>query len=106
LDPDECRCAVGRFDEHDGDLVVVGDLTVGQWRGGMIGQGGLLSRLGPGERSQHPSGPTYVELGPNTVLTATRRDDLQHGTNAAYVSGCVCGECRSHQRVRMVKQRN
>ena len=22
LDPDECRCAVGRFDEHDGDLVV------------------------------------------------------------------------------------
>ena len=50
MDPDECRCAVGRFDEHDGDLVVVGHLTVGQWRGGMIGQGGLRSRLGPGER--------------------------------------------------------
>jgi hypothetical protein len=28
------------------------------------------------------------------ALTATRRDDLQHGTNAAYVAGCVCGECR------------
>jgi hypothetical protein len=40
------------------------------------------------------------------ALTATRRDDLQHGTNAAYVAGCVCGECRSHQRVRMAKQRN
>jgi hypothetical protein len=40
-----------------------------------------------------------------TALTATRRDDLQHGTHAAYVAGCVCGECRSHQRVRMAKQR-
>jgi hypothetical protein len=26
------------------------------------------------------------------ALTATRRDDLQHGTNAAYVAGCVCKE--------------
>ena len=40
------------------------------------------------------------------ALTATRRDDLAHGTNAAYVAGCVCSECRSHQRVRMAKQRN
>jgi hypothetical protein len=40
------------------------------------------------------------------ALTANRRDDLRHGTNAAYVAGCVCGECRSHQRVRMAKQRN
>jgi hypothetical protein len=40
------------------------------------------------------------------ALTASRRVDLQHGTNAAYVAGCVCGECRSHQRVRMAKQRN
>jgi hypothetical protein len=24
------------------------------------------------------------------ALTATRRDDLKHGTNAAYVQGCVC----------------
>jgi hypothetical protein len=31
------------------------------------------------------------------ALTATRRDDLQHGTNAAYVHGCVCLECREHQ---------
>jgi hypothetical protein len=35
------------------------------------------------------------------ALTATRRDDLQHGTNAAYVHGCVCSECREHQRSRM-----
>ena len=41
-----------------------------------------------------------------TALTASRRDDLQDGTNAAYLAGCVCGECRSHQRVRMAKQRN
>jgi hypothetical protein len=38
-----------------------------------------------------------------SALTATRREDLEHGTNAAYVAGCVCGECRSHQRVRMAK---
>jgi hypothetical protein len=35
------------------------------------------------------------------ALTASRRSDLQHGTNAAYVHGCVCSECRQHQRVRM-----
>ena len=27
------------------------------------------------------------------ALTATRRDDLEHGTNAAYVHGCVCSDC-------------
>jgi hypothetical protein len=40
------------------------------------------------------------------ALTAARRDDLQHGTNAAYVAGCVCRECREHQRVRMARNRN
>jgi hypothetical protein len=39
------------------------------------------------------------------ALTATRRHDLEHGTNAAYVRGCVCSECREHQRVRMARQR-
>ena len=39
------------------------------------------------------------------TLTATRRDDLQHGTNTAYVHGCVCCECREYQRVRMAKMR-
>ena len=38
------------------------------------------------------------------ALIATRRDDLQHGTNAAYVEGCVCKECREHQRIRMARQ--
>jgi hypothetical protein len=28
------------------------------------------------------------------ALTATRRDDLKHGTNTAYVAGSVCKECR------------
>ena len=39
------------------------------------------------------------------ALAATRRDDLEHGTNAAYVAGCVCKECRVHQRERMAKNR-
>ena len=41
----------------------------------------------------------------DAALTATRRDDLQHGTNAAYVHGCVCSDCREHQRQRMAKMR-
>jgi cytidylate kinase len=39
------------------------------------------------------------------ALTATRRDDIEHGTNAAYVPGCVCSECRAHQRIRVAKNR-
>jgi hypothetical protein len=39
------------------------------------------------------------------ALTATRRDDLKHGTNAAYVQGCVCRDCREQQRQRMAKNR-
>jgi hypothetical protein len=37
----------------------------------------------------------------DAALTATRRDDLKHGTNAAYVARCVCSECRENQRIRM-----
>jgi hypothetical protein len=33
------------------------------------------------------------------ALAAARREDLKHGTNAAYVAGCVCKECREHQRI-------
>jgi hypothetical protein len=40
------------------------------------------------------------------ALTAIRRGDLEHGTNAAYVQGCVCSECREHQRVRMARNRD
>jgi hypothetical protein len=39
------------------------------------------------------------------ALTVTRRADLKHGTNAAYVAGCVCKECREHQRQRMARNR-
>jgi hypothetical protein len=39
------------------------------------------------------------------ALTSTRRDDLQHGTNAAYVAGGVCKECQAHQQVRMGRGR-
>jgi hypothetical protein len=38
------------------------------------------------------------------ALTATRREDLKYGTNAAYVQGCVCMQCREHQRLRMAKK--
>jgi hypothetical protein len=41
----------------------------------------------------------------DAALTATRRDDLKHGTNAAYVRGCVCRECREHQGLCMSKNR-
>jgi hypothetical protein len=40
------------------------------------------------------------------ALTATLRYDLQHGTNAAYVRGCVCRECREHQQIRMGRNRD
>jgi hypothetical protein len=40
------------------------------------------------------------------ALTATRKSDLKHGTNAAYVRGCVSSECREHQRVRMAQTGN
>jgi hypothetical protein len=39
------------------------------------------------------------------ALTATLRDDLKHGTTPAYVRGCVCKECRKHQRERMARNR-
>ena len=42
----------------------------------------------------------------DAALTAARREDLEHGTNAAYVQGCVCSECREHQRVRMARNRD
>jgi hypothetical protein len=38
------------------------------------------------------------------ALTASRRVDLQHGTNAAYAKGCICKECREHQRHRMARK--
>jgi hypothetical protein len=37
----------------------------------------------------------------DAVLMVTRRTDLDHGSNAAYVKGCVCPECRAHQVQRM-----
>jgi hypothetical protein len=39
-----------------------------------------------------------------TALMASRQDDLKHGSNAAYMAGCVCSECREHQRIRMARQ--
>jgi len=41
----------------------------------------------------------------DAALAASRRTDLQHGTNAAYVQGCVCRECRQHQQIRMGRNR-
>jgi hypothetical protein len=39
------------------------------------------------------------------ALTAARRGDLIHGTNAAYVKGCVCWVCREHQQRRQGRNR-
>jgi hypothetical protein len=39
------------------------------------------------------------------ALTTTRRDDIDHGTNAAYVHGCACSDCRTHQRIRRARNR-
>jgi hypothetical protein len=41
----------------------------------------------------------------DAALTATRQEHLEHGTNAAYVAGCACRECREHQRIRMARNR-
>ena len=41
----------------------------------------------------------------DVALTSTRRDDLEHGTNAAYVAGCVCKACRQYQRERIARNR-
>jgi hypothetical protein len=40
------------------------------------------------------------------ALTAARCEDLQHGTNAAGLHGCVCSECREHQQVRIGRNRS
>ena len=39
------------------------------------------------------------------ALTASRRDDLEHGTNSAYIQGCMCSDCRRHQQVRQGRTR-
>ncbi|HEY9470612.1 MAG TPA: hypothetical protein VIQ76_13460 [Propionibacteriaceae bacterium] len=39
------------------------------------------------------------------ALMAARRNDLEHGSSAEYIAGCVCKECREHQRLRMGKNR-
>jgi hypothetical protein len=41
-----------------------------------------------------------------TALMATRREDLQLGTDADYVHGCACRECREHQRICMAATAN
>ena len=60
-----------------------------------------------GLTSQQVWGLTKTDQGWSTALeaalTAARRDDLEHGTNAAYAHGCVCRECRERQRKRMAR---
>jgi hypothetical protein len=79
----------------------------------------LLDAINAGQPFRHAL--RDVDLTPNQVwgltktnddwrtaleaLMATRREDLEHGTNAAYVAGCVCKECREHQRIRMERDR-
>ena len=62
-----------------------------------------------GLTSQQVWGLTKTDQGWATALeaalTAARRDDLEHGTNAAYANGCVCKDCREHQQRRMGRRR-
>ena len=48
--------------------------------------------------SQQVWGLTKTDQGWSTALeaalTAARRADLEHGTNAAYAAGSVCSDCR------------
>jgi hypothetical protein len=57
-------------------------------------------RVRIGSRKFWPRGARGSAV-PEAALTAARRDDLQHGTNAAYVHGCVCRDCREHQQRRL-----
>jgi hypothetical protein len=63
----------------------------------VLGDLGLTSNQVWGLARTEPESSAALE----TALTAARRGDLEHGTNAAYVRGCVCKECREHQRLRM-----
>jgi len=47
------------------------------------------------------SGTEQAAAALEAALMASRRDDLKHGRSAAYVEGCVCGDCRAHQRIRI-----
>ena len=60
-----------------------------------------LTRCGDWPRPIDPEWSEKLE----TALTAARRNDLKDGTNAAYVHGCVCEECREHQQIRMGRSR-
>jgi hypothetical protein len=58
-----------------------------------------------GLTSQQVWGLTKTNQGWSTALeaalTAARRDDLEHGTNAAYTNRWVWRDCREHQQRRM-----
>ena len=57
-----------------------------------------------GLTSQQVWGLTKTDHGWSAAFTAARREELDHGTNAAYANGCVCMDCREHQRIRMARQ--
>ena len=63
-----------------------------------------------GLTSQQACGLTKTDQGWSAALedalTGARRDDLNHGTNAAYANGCACRDCRNHQQRRMGRNRS
>lgn len=67
----------------------------------VLGDLGLTSNQVWGLAKTEPEWSAALEA----ALTVARRDDLEHGTNAAYVAGCVCKDCREHQRLRMGRNR-
>jgi hypothetical protein len=72
------------LDKFDLQVVVV-DLGRGQRGNGMIGQGRLLSGLGPGERYQHPSGPpdSVWDISPHSARKPAAKHAQMHSAKSS-----------------------
>jgi hypothetical protein len=70
---------------------VLGALYAGQPFRSLLGDLGLASNQIWGLTKTDQEWSAALE----EALTVSRRGDLKHGTNATYVAGCVCKDCRN-----------
>jgi hypothetical protein len=77
-------------------------LLAGQSFPAVLGDLGITANLVWGRARRDPEWAADLDA----VLLATRREELKHGTHAAYVRGCVCPDCRAHQVRRTAKARS